>query len=292
MTGRQRIGVMRHIPDEELHAYLDQALSRSQAVEIESHLAHCPRCGAARDEIARLRDRTTALLHTLTPGTIPLPPFETIRRLAAARSARRHAVVVRAAWAASIAAAVGLGWLAHEWTPAPAARAQAPAPVQLARQGPQPGDPPATRPADRTAPAEPQRLRARPVGAGVETDPLDRDPGTATGVWHSVSLAGAAATGTPIPRVAGLPVLQIQLQETPASPVVAVDQRLSNGNLVRTIEGPAGPVWHMYTATTTPADDSSAAATLSLRQGDRMLLMTARVSPDSLRAMVGKLVTR
>jgi hypothetical protein len=200
--------------------------------------------------------------------------------------------MVRAAWAASVAAAVGLGWLAHEWAPAPIQAPQSWAPVQLARHAVPPAEPPAVRPVGQAAPAEPRRLRVRPVGAAVESDPLDRDPGTATGVWRSVSLAGAAETGTPIPRVAGLPVLQIQLQETPATPVVAVDQRLSNGDLVRTIEGPAGPVWHMYTATTTPSDDSSTAATLSLRQGDRMLLMTARVSPDSLRAMVGKLVTR
>jgi anti-sigma factor RsiW len=58
---------MRHIPEEELHAYLDQGLSRSQCVEIESHLAVCPSCQAARDGIAALRDRTTALLARLAP---------------------------------------------------------------------------------------------------------------------------------------------------------------------------------------------------------------------------------
>ncbi|MGH7585011.1 MAG: anti-sigma factor family protein, partial [Gemmatimonadales bacterium] len=58
---------MRHIPEDELHAYLDQGLSRSQCVEIESHLAGCPACSSARDEIAGLRDRTTALLGRLAP---------------------------------------------------------------------------------------------------------------------------------------------------------------------------------------------------------------------------------
>ena len=44
MTGSitSRRESMRHIPEDELHAYLDQALSRSQCVEIESHLAACP----------------------------------------------------------------------------------------------------------------------------------------------------------------------------------------------------------------------------------------------------------
>src|SRR5215204_5547860 len=42
-TGSTQLkGVMRHIPEEELHAYLDQGLSRSQCVEIESHWLLAP----------------------------------------------------------------------------------------------------------------------------------------------------------------------------------------------------------------------------------------------------------
>ena len=50
---------MRHIPEEELHAYLDQALSRAQAVEIETHLAGCARCRGERDAIAYAWDLIT-----------------------------------------------------------------------------------------------------------------------------------------------------------------------------------------------------------------------------------------
>ena len=67
MTASTTCETMRHIPDEELHAYLDQALSRAQCVEIESHLAACESCSQLRDGIAALRDRTTALLATLAP---------------------------------------------------------------------------------------------------------------------------------------------------------------------------------------------------------------------------------
>ena len=81
---------MRHIPDEELHAYLDQALSRAQCVEIESHLASCQACQDLRDGIAALRDRTTALLATLAPPRRFPVPLDQLRGLAAARSARRH----------------------------------------------------------------------------------------------------------------------------------------------------------------------------------------------------------
>src|SRR5918995_1699521 len=104
---------MRHIPEEELHAYLDQGLSRSQCVEIESHLAACPSCQAARDGIAALRDRTTALLAKLTPPRGFPPAFEMLRRRAALEASARRRRLHIAAWAASLVAALGLGWTAN-----------------------------------------------------------------------------------------------------------------------------------------------------------------------------------
>ncbi|HEY7613549.1 MAG TPA: zf-HC2 domain-containing protein [Gemmatimonadales bacterium] len=103
---------MRHIPEDELHAYLDQGLSRSQAVEIESHLAGCFSCRANRDAIAALRDRTTALLATLAPPRRLPPAFETLRGRAAERVTTRRRHVRVGAWAASLVAAVGIGWTA------------------------------------------------------------------------------------------------------------------------------------------------------------------------------------
>ena len=81
---------MRHIPEDELHAYLDQGLSRSQCVEIESHLAGCPSCQALRDGIAALRDRTTALLARLAPPPRVPPAFEVLRHRAAEVASRRR----------------------------------------------------------------------------------------------------------------------------------------------------------------------------------------------------------
>ena len=101
---------MRHIPEEELNAYLDQALSRSQCVEIESHLAECHACRTRRDSIAALRDRTTALLAMLSPRRAVTPPFELIEARRAAAAARRGALIRRTAWAASLVAAVAAGW--------------------------------------------------------------------------------------------------------------------------------------------------------------------------------------
>ncbi len=106
--------LMRHVPDEELHPYLDQALSRSQCVEIETHMAECARCSDRRDANAALRDRTTALLAHLTPRSLIIPPpYASLeaRRIGMPsfsrwqRSARRAAI-----WAAGVAAAIGTGW--------------------------------------------------------------------------------------------------------------------------------------------------------------------------------------
>ncbi|MBA3259039.1 MAG: zf-HC2 domain-containing protein [Gemmatimonadales bacterium] len=103
---------MRHIPEDELHAYLDQGLSRTQCVEIESHLADCSSCRASRDRIAALRDRTTSLLARLAPPRQIPPAFESLRRRAAEEASQRRRRAHVAAWAASLVAAVGFGWTA------------------------------------------------------------------------------------------------------------------------------------------------------------------------------------
>jgi hypothetical protein len=123
---RMTHGAMRHIPEDELHAYLDQALSRSQCVEIESHLATCLGCRHERDSIAALRDRTTALLATLAPPRRIAPSYELLSERAARRSARVAGRWRAGAWAASMLLAVGLGWGARSMdsgAPAPAVAA-------------------------------------------------------------------------------------------------------------------------------------------------------------------------
>lgn len=172
---------MRHIPEDELHAYLDQGLSRTQCVEIESHLADCPSCQAMRDGIAALRDRTTALLSRLAPPRNVPPAFEVLRRRAAEAASQRRRRLSVVAWAASLVAAVGLGWTASSLLrspdaprpitpvattrePAPAERNVASAPAASVAPA---GRPTAQRPAEAASPAAaraPERTR-RPGGA-------------------------------------------------------------------------------------------------------------------------------
>jgi anti-sigma factor RsiW len=124
---------MRHIPDDELHAYLDQALSRAQCVEIESHLAHCGRCRSARDQIAALRDRTTSLLASLGPSRVSAPAWDDLALRAEQRRVIRRRRWESAAWAASLFLAVGLGYsVSQVQRPAPASVTPIPAPSPIA----------------------------------------------------------------------------------------------------------------------------------------------------------------
>lgn len=254
MTGsirrETRRETMRHIPDEELHAYLDQALSRAQCVEIESHLASCAGCSESRDGIAALRDRTTALLATLAPPRRFPPILDDLREEAAARATRLNQSRRAAVWAASMTAALALGWGAnayvsssHESTPGPIAASDSRLPASPARSASaitagslgQTGGQPA---ADTADPAGAQGAGPR---AMLFTSAARRDPGlpparapliiepprtevsTATlpsaeadaglgGIWRTLSWAGARdERGDSVPHLDGLPVVEVQV---------------------------------------------------------------------------------
>jgi hypothetical protein len=162
---------MRHIPEDELHAYLDQALSRSQCVEIESHLAGCPSCRATRDGIAALRDRTTALLARLAPPRRVPIAFEALRSQGDYRASVRRRRIRVTAWAASLVLAVAAGWVAAALSRHEPLRPVAQAPLPAAAAAPQAvaaGTPasrgetprPARAPSARTAP-HPTPTRSR-----------------------------------------------------------------------------------------------------------------------------------
>ncbi|HXG45013.1 MAG TPA: zf-HC2 domain-containing protein, partial [Gemmatimonadales bacterium] len=157
---------MRHIPEDELHAYLDQALSRSQCAEIERHLAACAVCQALRDDIAALRDRTTAILAPLCPELVIPPPYERLVETFAARRDRRRRWIRRGAWAATVLLALGVGWRANRWVHAPGAPSAAPDPDRPAV---------AVRPAAATAPDT-----ARVAPPPPETAPRGAPPAPAT----------------------------------------------------------------------------------------------------------------
>ncbi len=286
---------MRHIPEDELHAYLDQGLSRSQCVEIESHLAGCASCQSARDGIAALRDRTTALLARLAPPRAFPTPFETLRRRAAIEVSTRRRRVHRASWAASIVAAVAFGWTANHVADAARGSRQAPAalagaPAAVARQAvandsrtptatqadlrPSRSDSTrersrkrSSRPTRRVAAAQAEQVSLPPAvpPAELELSTIDMPTGDfeLEGIWRTMSWVGAQAeAGDKLPHIDGLPVVQVQVQagRQGKQPLMVVAQQLSSGEVIRTIEGPASDVSHLLARRTMTDPDPTKAS--------------------------------
>lgn len=107
---------MSHVDEGAIHAYLDgqlDALPGAEAERIRDHLATCGACAARLEEERGLRQEVQGILTTVEPG-IDAPPFEEIRRRAAARSSGRAGAwtrLRRLTWAASVVMAVGVGWM-------------------------------------------------------------------------------------------------------------------------------------------------------------------------------------
>ena len=284
---------MRHIPEDELHAYLDQGLSRSQCVEIESHLAICASCQASRDGIAALRDRTTALLAKLAPPRSLPAPFDALRRRAAIEVSARRRRIHRAVWAASLVAAVAAGWTASllmgpasDARLGSAAASQPPARPAAVTESVTPTATPALlRPAPpesartRKRPSQVTRRSAPPAAPTTEVLPpvvpapelelstiemprpqaeLELD-----GMWRTMSWDGAqAAAGDKLPHIDGLTVVQVQVQANHEGkqPLMVVAQQLASGEVIRTIEGPATDVSHLLARRTMSDPDPAAAS--------------------------------
>ncbi len=269
---------MRHVPEEELHAYLDQALSRSQCVEIETHLARCGVCRDARDEVAAMRDRTTALLAALTPRPLILPvPIEQLKSQRVAPSMSVPALIVRSRrwglWAAGVLAAIGAGWLGRSVTlplgtdssvslttalPAPTPSptvdtlADAPVAVPLVPK-PEPRRlelahrPPARPQIEPIAPA-PELTLVSSVSSSTTpalAAPEPPSPSSFDRLWRSVDWEEALrVAGGSVPFIEGLPVVGVLLQtgQSGERPAVIVSQQHPTGELLRSIEGPVAKV--------------------------------------------------
>ena len=287
---------MSHIPEAELHAYLDQALPRLRCVEIESHLAECTPCRTARDEIAALRDRTTAMLARLAPRRTVPPPLADLRHRAAHRASEQARFRQRTAWAASVVVALGVGWGASYLVHPPSGRAlatrtpAAPTIPAAAPAGPTRTSADTAAPASSEAPADeaPAILAAEPTATPPAAAPAPkptphgasrkapvRSPAHLAnlggiprdgqlefgGVSRNLSWDGAnAQNGETRARIDGLPVTEVQTQagDSGRRPLMVVAQQLASGEVIRTIEGPVSDVSALLGTRPGESVDSSA----------------------------------
>jgi anti-sigma factor RsiW len=297
---------MRHIPEEELHAYLDQALSRLQDIEIEVHLAECPGCQDHRDHIAALRDRTTAVLAIVSPPQVLTPAFESIRHRYLQRVQVRRTALNLGAWAASITLAMALGWKSNEWlrhpagatpiqgsaptatvvsVPATLAEAAQPSPfprqqrmtktlfpkVRQVVEQKAPSQAPIVAPEEGTPGTVARLATSTPEQLSLEVSSLTSDPASGDlalhGLWRTVPLnQDEEDSNGALPLVTGLPVVQVQQQGAANEEVTAVDQRLASGEVIRTIEGPAAQVSDLISHGVSSGSETTAVMSMARRE--------------------------
>ena len=141
---------MSHATDGELHAYLDGGLASidpARADRLKTHLEGCSDCTARLEDTRALRARAGEILADAEP--VEVPPFEAILERQAKGSEgpsdadARTPIRIRQsrpplAWAASVAVALGAGWLGHAvWsgTPSTDHLAERPTAEELAAAG-------------------------------------------------------------------------------------------------------------------------------------------------------------
>lgn len=288
-----------HVPEEELHAWLDGALSRAQSAEIAEHLLGCLICRAAHSEAVAVRDRATAILASAAPmgrrRALPMVQHASRRRQSA------------------IAAAVGVlmlgGWLANQPatlalpTPrlstmafvAPAMHASFLETAALQDN--------ALRSQQRRlsveSPLRPQMVRPAALGRVVALAPIvEVDPAIN---WEAISWDEAlAAAGGSLARLEGLPVTGVRLQRNGSGvrPTFFVKQRLPDGRAVWVIEGPEDRVEPVHAA----VEASGLASSVALRtkpdyvtSGEstvrtlRLVTVSASLPKDSVDALTARL---
>lgn len=308
---------MRHIPDEELNAYLDQALSRSQCIEIETHLALCSACRRLRDGTAALRDRTTSILGLAVPRKVTPPSWSELQKRAVAKKGfpwRRTAL-----WAASVAGALLTGWglrtAVDPHEPAPVALAQepelpaiiaiAPPAVAVEEASTPPVDPTPAYGSD----AEVRLATIRPAPPKPAPAPAPEAPASALTLdqgWHVISLAEAEEqTGRLVPVLPDLPVVQVLVRPADGAgrPLLVVTQQQPGGEKIHTVEGPVAEIADLVAAQLVPAvglrssepsrsppDYIESAGTV--RRTSRVLAVMGRFAVDSLNALAAGVVLK
>lgn len=146
----------------------------------------------------------------------------------------------------------------------------------------------------------PVLARGAPLAVEViSLDGGDEAPGlTLSGLWQSVDWQTAwILTGGNLPRIGGLPVLDVQVQRAAddARPLVIVSQQHPSGRVVRTIEGPVERVaalvegdgrrrFNASAVSFTPPDYLADEAG-NTRRSLRILTVTGVLPPDTLNAL-------
>ncbi|MEO8479849.1 MAG: zf-HC2 domain-containing protein [Gemmatimonadota bacterium] len=245
-----------HLPEEELHAWLDDQLSPAQRAELAEHLLACLICRALEAEVRVTRSRSIALLALALPRTSrhagrQLPARRPIRRLRPMAAAALAIIAAGSSWMA-----FGPARPTSQPVLALAGVVVSPALMAALIPGTGTGDA-ATDPA--AAAIARSSMLARSVAAGVTPrvvgqraavnfavrplttmDPMSElSPSTSGVVWQNASYQEARREAGALAHLEGVPVSTVRLQ-APANggrPASMVRQVLPDGRAVWVIEG-------------------------------------------------------
>ncbi len=125
------------------------------------------------------------------------------------------------------------------------------------------------------------------------------------GLWRSLSWDGALEERGDewIPRIDGLPVVDVQMQpagEDDQQPLVVISQQLASGEVIRTFEGPVTAVSELLSRQTgqsvtasldvlVESDSLEASQRTATGEAPRMLAIQGSISVDSLRTLLLRL---
>ena len=253
-----------HLPEDELHAWLDGQLSPSQRAEIAEHLLGCLRCRALEGEVRGVRDRAGALLgiaapRILVPRALPATLPRPVRRRIGKRLVAGGGAV-----AALLALGFGLRSDPATGTGRPTIRPPTLATALVAQPVPRPAEASVDAPAaDRTltlasrVAVAPSVIARTPVVQASHRPLRPVDPMAAVdpaGGWETTSFHEATRRSRgALARLDGVAVTHVRL--TPSRyggrPVAMTRQVLNDGRAVWVIEGAAedlGEVTQMLSA--------------------------------------------
>lgn len=172
---------MSHVDEGALHAYLDGALDEYPAGEarrIRGHLETCAVCAERLVEERRVREEARTILGLASPD-VEAPTFEELRahvRASQPTPSPASLRLRRLGWAASVAVALGTGWMLRGGRVAQLTRAAS----EVASDAPGTSDYPEARDSDATVTGRIAEAAAQPADDGISTPEPTRILGDAT----------------------------------------------------------------------------------------------------------------
>jgi hypothetical protein len=272
---------MPHLDEGTLQAWLDRdrsGLSGTGHAEIERHLAACAACARRLEEMDALSVRAEGLLVVPPSTDDAIPAYrEVVARADRHRAAgRRRSAWIVGGWAASVAVALGVGWMANDLYRADRVAGSAEGAVADEAEAPAAAERPA-------APARVAGHGDEAAGLASGSPEILLAPGGDERAWRTLTRTDAEARGGfRLLTVPELSVIRIQVEENSGVTLVRVVQALPQGGVLDLVEARGA----LRFDAAPPADGRSRVST---RRGGVTVAAAAPLAPEALKALLERL---